>query len=258
MERIKNLNLYQKITLIIMVIMTLIFIPIYSMTIERVGYEYHNAILVPEKTDDATVYTGKIKGKQASFTVSSDRQVRFQYGDKLYGPYVVKNDPTIVIKDMELDLEDMKRFELYLGEEKIFRGAAIKSNDYWVIFKEDGGMENIQFRFTSLDGVVTDEEGNVIDSMEPSISNVLDLIYGPKLVHKGEWYIWFYGMIVCVITAVSIFFADELFRFHLAFRINDVDRAEPSDWEIAGRYISWTVLPVMALVIFILGISTGF
>ena len=258
MEKIKNLNLYQKIILIIMVIMTLIFIPIYAMTIGRVGYEYHNAILVPEKTDDATVYTGKIKGKQASFTVSSDRQVRFQYGDKLYGPYVVKNDSTIVIKDMELASEDMKRFELYRGDEKIFRGGAIKSNDYWLIFNEAGDMENIHFRFTSLNGVITDEEGNVIDPMEPSISNILDFIYGAKLVHKGEWYIWFFGMAVCVITAVSIFFADELFRFHLAFRIHDVEKAEPSDWEIAGRYISWTVLPVMALVIFILGISTGF
>ena len=79
MEKIKNLNLYQKIILIIMVIMTLIFIPIYAMTIGRVGYEYHNAILVPEKTDDATVYTGKIKGKQASFTVSSDRHALFLY-----------------------------------------------------------------------------------------------------------------------------------------------------------------------------------
>ena len=40
-------------------------------------------------------------------------------------------------------------------------------------------------------------------------------------------------------------FADELFRFNLAFRIRDAGRAEPSEWEIAGRYISWAVLPVV-------------
>jgi len=52
----------------------------------------------------------------------------------------------------------------------------------------------------------------------------------------------------------SVLFADELFRFNLAFRIRDAGRAEPSEWEIAGRYISWAVLPVVALALFIEGL----
>ena len=51
-----------------------------------------------------------------------------------------------------------------------------------------------------------------------------------------------------------ILFADELFRWDLAFRIQDVDRAEPSDWEITSRYISWTVLAVIAMFVFIAGL----
>ena len=39
-----------------------------------------------------------------------------------------------------------------------------------------------------------------------------------------------------------------------AFRRAGVDRAEPSDWEIAGRYLSWTALPVLALALFIGGL----
>ena len=42
--------------------------------------------------------------------------------------------------------------------------------------------------------------------------------------------------------------------FRLAFRIRGADRAEPSDWEIAGRYLSWTALPVLALALFIGGL----
>ena len=57
-----------------------------------------------------------------------------------------------------------------------------------------------------------------------------------------------------VITALTVLFADELFRGHLSFRIRNADRAEPSDWEIAGRYLSWTALPLLALVVFILGL----
>lgn len=50
-------------------------------------------------------------------------------------------------------------------------------------------------------------------------------------------------------------FADELFRWNASFLIRNAEDAEPSDWEIAGRYITWTVLPVMAAVIFILGLK---
>ena len=50
-------------------------------------------------------------------------------------------------------------------------------------------------------------------------------------------------------------FADELFRWHLSFRVWNADHLEPSDWELAGRYISWTVLCVMALVLFIVGLQ---
>ena len=49
-------------------------------------------------------------------------------------------------------------------------------------------------------------------------------------------------------------FADELFRWNASFLVRNAEEAKPSDWEIAGRYITWTVLPIGALVLFILGL----
>ena len=77
----------------------------------------------------------------------------------------------------------------------------------------------------------------------------------PELTHKGEWFAWFGALFICALNAISILFADELFRWNLAFRIRNVDDSEPSDWEIAGRYIGWTVLSIMALVLFIIGLQ---
>ena len=54
---------------------------------------------------------------------------------------------------------------------------------------------------------------------------------------------------------MSILFADELFRWQLMFRVQNVENVEPSEWEITGRYISWTVLPVAAIVIFVIGLK---
>ena len=75
------------------------------------------------------------------------------------------------------------------------------------------------------------------------------------MTHKGVWPLWACGVLLCALTAVSILFADELFRLGLALRIRDADCAQPSGLEIAGRYLSWTVLPAVALAVFVAGLK---
>ena len=58
-----------------------------------------------------------------------------------------------------------------------------------------------------------------------------------------------------MLIAATILFSDELFYLSLSFRIRNPDHAEPSDWELAGRYISWTGLTVMILVLYIVGLQ---
>ena len=60
MERIKNLNLYQKGVLVFMIIISLIFSVVYSRTISKVGFEYKDTILVPSQDNGSTMYSGKI------------------------------------------------------------------------------------------------------------------------------------------------------------------------------------------------------
>lgn len=78
---------------------------------------------------------------------------------------------------------------------------------------------------------------------------------GPELTHKGEWFAWFGAVFICAFNAIIILFADELFRWNLSFQIRDADRAEPSDWQIASRYIGWTVLAIAALAVFVAGLK---
>ncbi len=209
------------------------------MTISRVGFEYKDTILVRNQEDGSTVYSGKIKGQQACFTVSEDKTVVFRYGDKTFGPYTAKEDPTAIPKDEEL-AEDMIGVELLQGDSILFRGGVLKFADgYWLY----------------SDGIERDENGNAIDRVKPSASTIFDLMNDPKLTHKGEWFAWFEAAFICVLNALLILFADELFHWNMKFQIRNADHAEPSDWEIAGRYISWTVLTIMALLLFIRGLQ---
>ena len=253
MERIKNLNLYQKAVLVFMIIISLVFSVVYSRTISKVGFEYKDTILVPSQDNGNTMYSGKIQGQQAHFIMSEDKTVVFHYGDETYGPYTAKEDSTAIPKDEEFR-EEMTGVELYNGEELLFRGGILKFGDNTMLYNEDGTVESFGFSYVTSYGVELDEKGNEIDPIEPSASDILELMNDPELTHKGEWLTWFEGVFICVLNALSILFADELFRWNLAFQIRDVEKAEPSDWEIAGRYIGWTVLPIMALILFIVGL----
>ena len=127
MQRIKNLNGYQKGLLLLLLAMALVFAVVYHMTIARVGVLYQNAIFVPAEENGVTVYSGKLRGKQAEFTVSADKTVSFRCDGQTYGPYTVKEDPTARPED-EFGREGMTGVEIRDGEELLFRGGFWQSD----------------------------------------------------------------------------------------------------------------------------------
>ena len=254
MERIKNLDRYQKGILLIMLVMVLVFAVIYPVIISRVGFEYKDKIFVPSQENGSTVYSAKLYGQQARFTVSADKTVVFQHGDTTYGPYTVKEDPTAIPKNEEI-AKHMTGVEIRQGDKILFRGGVIEMVDSFWLYNEDGTFESIKISYrVSGESFDRDENGNIINPVEPSASTILELTNGPQLTHKGEWAVWFLAVFFCMINAVSILFADELFRWNLRLRLRNVDQAEPSDWEIVGRYISWAVIMIMAFVTFVMGL----
>ena len=251
MERLKGLGLYQKVILLLILVMALVFGVIYARTVSQEGFAYRKTILVPSVENEKTAYSGIDSGTPMAFTVSASKAVTFRYGDKVYGPYTVKEDATAVPPGREY----MKGIEVYCGEKLLFRGGAYKSSDFWLLIHENESDPHLDFHATFADGITRDENGNIVDPMEPSIQTVLEVMSGPEITHKGNWAIWFLSVFLCIVTAITILFADELFQLGLSFRIRNAEYAEPSDWEIAGRYISWTLIPVCALVLFIVGLQ---
>ena len=246
--KFKSLDRYQKGVMLAMAAMIVVFAALYAYTTGRVGYKYHGAILVPSEEDGGTVYSGRVRGESAEFTVSADGTVEFRRGDTLYGPYTAREDPSAVPEEHWLK-EDMRG-----GDEVIFRGGVLDRRDSLLLYNEDGTASSAGFVVTTNGGMAIDGSGNAVDPMEPGAHTLLELMSGPRLTHKGSWWGYFAGVFICLITAASILYADELFRWNLSFSIRHPERAEPSDWEIAGRYISWTALAVMALAVFIIGL----
>ena len=251
--RIRALGKYQKAVLAVAVLLVLVFSMLYPVTMGREGYLYRGALLTPGQEEGGTVYTGTVNGVQARFTVAPDRAVTFQYGEAAYGPYTAVEDPGAVPESA--DMSGLTGVELRKGEEVIFRGGVVQQGDTLWLYHENGELENGGITITTSAGVTLDEDGNVVDPNEPSLSTILELMDGPALTHKGDWLPYLLGVFLCAVTAVTILFADELFRFQLSFRVRDVENAEPTDLELFGRYVAWTVLPMAALVIFALGLQ---
>ena len=106
---------------------------------------------------------------------------------------------------------------LSCGEEVLFRGGVLEQEDHLLLIREDGTLEDLGITVTTNNGVTIDENGEVVDPMEPSASTILELMAGPQLTHKGNWIGWCCGVAICLLAVASILFADELFRFNLYF-----------------------------------------
>lgn len=239
METSKTLKLFQKAILILMIAMALIFAVIYFVANSRVGFEYLGAILVPSRDNGSTVYSGKIQGQAASFTVSADKTVVFQCGSKTYGPYTAREDPSAVPQGKEMT-KYMTGVELREGDKILFRGGLLKNGDSISLYSEDG-TPNI-------------EMSSGVASQEPPVSTILKLMNGPKLTHKGAWIVWFGAVFLCGLNAIAILFADELFSWRVGLRVRNAEYAEPSDLEITMRCICWTVVTIIAFGLFMFGL----
>lgn len=245
MERLKELNGYQTFMMVVMAAMVLVFTILYGVVTSRVGYSYKGALLMPSQEGENTVYAGQVYGVDTRLTVTPEKTVEIQYGEESYGPYSIRVDSSAAPEGLDTS-GNITGLELLRGDEVLFRGAVVDLGDSRLLYNQDGSIAGVH-------GSYEDSYGG--EKIEPSVSNVLDLLEGPELIHRGDWTAWLGGVFCCVVTALSILFVDELFRFQLSFSIRNVEDAEPSEWEIMGRYIAWTVLPIMALVVFIMGLQ---
>lgn len=249
-----KLNTYQKILLILMLVVVAFFTFVYRKTIFTVGYLHEDTILVPSVEGENEIYSGEIDGKQAKFVVSNGNTVEFYYGDKYFGPYIVSEDET-AIPEKEALAEHMRGVEISCNDRIIFRGGTLKTGGHWLFYGENGNV-NMGLPYVELkDGKAWDINGQEIDPMEPTIHTIFELLEHPELTHKGNWGVWFAGVLICFVNVISMVFADVLFRMQLRYQIRNVEDAEPSDWEMASRYVTWTLMPILAVVVFVFGLK---
>ena len=254
-QRIRNLEGYQKAILLAMAAMVLVFSAVYLLTVRRVGYLYQGIILVPTQENGTTVYTGPIWRTTAQFRVEGN-QVTFQYGDTHYGPYTMEKDPTAA-PGQENAGRELVGIEIRDKGKLLFRGGVQKLQDHYFFIHSDGSsdLHNLYYEDAVTGVVYNAETGEVYDRMAPTLRDIYALLTNPPLTHKGDAMAWLAGVVMCIVNAVTLLFADELFYWKMSFLVRNAQGAEPSDWELGQRFIGWAALGILALVVFVLGLQ---
>lgn len=240
MERIKKLNGYQNGLLIFLAVSLVVFAFIYPRVTSMEGYPYYGKLFLPEHNGGVTTYSAVLEGRRSTFTVDGS-EVTFAWGEQVFGPYTVTETPSTVPEDHSFT----RGFTVIQGDTMIFQGGAYFGEDWTMLYNQDGSLHG-------FDDVIIYSDSET--DMTPSTFALIQLVTGPTLIRRGTWVGFLLGIFSSTLAVVEILFADELFRFKVAFKVADPDQVDPSDWEIAGRYISWTSLALLAIVSYIVGL----
>lgn len=242
----------KKVLPILLVMIVVVFSVLYFFIGRQYGVKYQDALYFLSSEGDTTVYSAKVDGQPASFTVEKDT-VTYFWGNTVYGPYSIRKDPTAA-PGGEWEYLDLIGVEIREGDSILFRGGY--TEDLFLFIREDGAPDSGLFHVTySVNGVERDADGNVVDPHQPKPSTLIRFSQLPEAdAHRGSLMYWFFGLLTAGIAVLLIKFDDALFRWDLHFRIRNPANAEPSDWEIFSRIFSWIAFTLLSLGLFIAGL----
>ncbi|MBP5154500.1 MAG: hypothetical protein ILP12_05790 [Lachnospiraceae bacterium] len=220
MERIRRLETYPKIILLVTGLIATVFTVVYGLVLFGSGFWYGDAFLKRSYSDGGTVYAGTLGGEKLSVTVSDGNTALFRFGSSLYGPFSLETDPAS-LPESHVMKTFMTDITIRRGEQIWFRGAVLDLLDQrWLYDPDRDTMETIELPGRSFSAGTA---GRASDLAEPSATAVTAILEGPPLVQRGSAFFWFPGMLVCILTVLSILFWEEWFRWDLKFRIRDAE-----------------------------------
>lgn len=251
MDRIRRLRPFPKTILIITGIIAVIFTAVYALEMFRSGFWYGDVFLKRRQEGESTVYAGALGGERILVTVSDKNTAEFKFGDDTYGPFSLERDPSAVPEDHVMR-PFMTGITIRRGTQVWFRGAIMDLLDQrWLYDSEKDSLEPLSLPDRSD---LAGSAQRASDLTEPSAASVTVILDGPPLGQRGGAIFWFPGIIFAVLTAVSVIFAEELFRWSLQFRIRDAEQAEPSEWFLLRQGVGWVFLALLSLLWFALGL----
>lgn len=257
-EAWKEMSLLRRVLLAILAAMILGFGIATPFVSARKGIAYGDTLLYAAREGEVRRYTGRIDGRRAEFTVTPGGTVEYRWGEEVYGPYRVAEDPSASPKG-SMAAWNLPGIEIRRGDEVLFRGG-FYDGGWSALYGEDGEpFDILNITYGASGGKVYDSNGKELtlrDLHEPGLSTVAELaLREPELTHRGSFALYLLVTLLAAFNMFQICFPGLMFRWSILWHVKDPYAAEPSDFYIFMEQAEWVILTVVAAVLYWLAIT---
>ena len=249
-------TLYQKIVLVILAAMIVVFGVVTAFNQSRKGILFRDSFLRLEEVTDADCFTGEAEGERVTIlrwygSENGTRTITLRAGDRLNDTYTVYlGEPIIqlsgVVSNVASSRLEVPTVRIAKNDAVLFEGGYQASSGFF--FTSDGEWSGLNI------GMSTHVAGaDPWKDYTMSKSLLVGLALEPELVDRGDWRL--YGLMVFFTLAVmvDVAFPYTLFRWRHHRWVKD---PEPTDDYMSVQHLLWVILPVMVLVGYLLASMT--
>ena len=242
---------FQKILLILLAAMILLFGVMTGVSRSWHGVEFHDALLKVQKTRENSTYSGKSHGETVNIVVlresETETSVNLCIGDRIEEHWWVEY-PLEPIRTEHGGMVPGGR--VYKEGELVFEGAydpADYSDVIGHILYDKNGKWTMDVSFD----MHTSVDNSYWQHYESGISTVLEFAHGPEQTARGSWLIYAMTTLLALLAMGMTAFPRELFEMNHRWYVKD---PEPTEFYFAMNTFVCCFLTVMALVLYIIGV----
>ena len=238
---------YQKIILILLAAMTVIFAIWTGINRANEGVLFRETLLEISTQGDTTVYSGRVYGTGVTITCREEngtKYVNFSADGESYAACRVDYPGGTLQTEYG---EEVDRIKIIRDDEVLFSGGydPFPTVNNWAHYYNEDGTWNMD----AITSIHTHTGSNPWNGFEFDLADIMRFAHGPSLSAHGSWGFWFLALVVTAICALAIAFPETSFYLNHFLSVRD---PEPTDFFYAchklGSFLSVGASLVMYLI----------
>ena len=233
-------TLYQKVVLVILAAMIVVFAGVTAFNQSRKGILFEDAILYRQEVTDADCFAGKVMGEEVTLLCwygdgSGVKEFTLRVGDHIHDTYTVYlGEPMIPLKGMTSGVRpEVPTLRITKNDRVIFDGGCRKDFGTFYFYTPDGEWTAIGLMDVFVQTGKSFWEDYTMDERL-----LVQLALEPELIDRGDWRLYGIMVFFTLLTMMDVAFPQTLFRWRHRRWVKD---PEPTDDYMSVQHLAWLI-----------------